>query len=396
MWQSKRNNVAKVIKRQEMAFRLREALCRLGVTFIKLGQFLSLRSDILPVDLVQELSLLQDRVPPFCIEVVRAIIEEELRCPLGELFQYFENQPVASASIGQVHKAILRDGRTVAVKIRRKNLQQVIDQDLAFMRFAIKLGKVFYARGNWQSWAAIVDEFDRGISVEMDYLQEGRNADRLRQVLRLFPAIVVPRVVWRYTTKAVIVEEFCQGIKIDQVLLLQNFDRKRLCGNLVEAYLEQVIVHGFFHADPHAGNLAVAPTGQLIIYDFGMTGYLTDCQRLGVTNLVASVVKNNISGFVDALEQIGFVRLMSKVDREYLEEIILPVWRQCRLTPSADVDLSGFEKEMLLLSQYFCLPANIVSLIRMAVALEAIVRKLSPDFNFAQAAAPYFRKFISM
>ncbi len=380
------------IRRKEMASQLKEAFARLGVTFIKLGQFLSLRSDLLPLELVQELSLLQDRVPPFSQEQARTIIEAELGLSIGSVFQYFENQPLASASIGQVHKAILKDGQAVAIKIQRADLQNIISQDLAIMRFFINTMKTLHFKGDWLGWLAIVDEFGKGLAREMDYLQEGQNADRLRRVLRSFPAIVIPRVFWRYTTKHIITEELCEGIKIDNVASLQNFDLKRLCRNLVEAYLEQIAVYGYFHADPHAGNLAVGHRGELIIYDFGMMGFLTDLQRQGMINLVFSVIENRISRFIDALGQIGIIRLRESHDREKIESMILPLWKHLRSSSAEDFDLSSIEKDMQQLSQHLQLPVNIVCLIRMVVSLEAIVRMLSPDFNFVRVATPYFKR----
>ncbi len=381
----------------KMACELRVALTELGVTFIKLGQFLSVRRDILPLELAQELSLLQDQVPSFSFEEVQTIVEKELAAPLSHVFQFFESYPMASASIGQVHRAILKNGRAVAVKVQRTNLARTVHEDLVYMRFLIGLAKVLRLKGDWQGWFALVDEFERSIFIEMDYLQEGRNADKLRQILRNFPAIVIPRVVWRYSTKHVLTEQLCEGTRIDKISSFADIDTKRLAKQMVEAYLEQIVVHGYFHADPHAGNLAVSETGQLIIYDFGMMGYITDSQREGMLRLVLSIMDNNLSRFIESFTEIGIIRPISQADRDRLEKVIEPVWTQFRRYPISDIDLSIIEKEidLLLAHQYFRLPANLAYLIRMVVSLDAIVHALNPDFNFARVASPYFKRIIS-
>lgn len=390
-WQAKAKSE---LGRQEMAVRLRLAFIQLGVTFIKLGQFLAVRRDVIPLELVSELALLQDQVPPFAFAEAKAIVESELDCQLDQCFAFFDQESIASASIGQVHRAGLKDGRVVAVKVQRSNLVKTVKQDLALMHFVLCLIKVVKPKSDWKSWSNLIDEFGRTLFVEMDYLQEGRNASRLRNVLRPFPMIVIPRILWHYTTKFVITEEFCPGIKIDKLTLLSGIDLKRLAKCLVEAYLVQILEYGYFHADPHAGNLAISTSGQLIIYDFGMMGYITGKQRIGLVKLISSIAENKISVFVDSLADLGFISANSTADKNYLQELIAPMWVRYHSPAGYEIDLSEVEREVdiFLLNRYFTLPPNLAYLIRMIVALEAIVRMLNPNLNFLRVAAPYFKK----
>ncbi len=224
-----------------------------------------------------------------------------------EVFDSFESEPIASASIGQVHKATLKNGLAVAVKVQRPGLAKIIYEDLGIMRLIARLGKACHWQGDWQGWLEITDEFGHSLFAEMDYLQEGRNADRLRKILRPMPVVIIPKIIWAQTTKKVLTEELCQGEKIDNgnTIGLKEIDLKRLSVQLVDAYLQQIFIHGYFHADPHAGNFAVTKNGQLIIYDFGMVSYLTDTQRQGLVNAITSIVNNDSQSLIAALEELG-------------------------------------------------------------------------------------------
>jgi len=396
MWQSKATEDAETGK--AMACRIRQSLITLGVTFIKLGQFLSMRPDILPAQLAEELSLLQDKVPPFSFAEVKDIVERELGKSLTELFDSFEIEPIASASIGQVHKAFLQDGPAVAVKVQRPGLAKIIYQDLGFMRLIARLGKIWHWRGDWQAWLELTDDFGHSLFAEMDYLQEGRHADRLRKILRTMPAIIIPRIIWRQTTKKVLTEELCQGTKIDNgtTARRQDIDLERLSAQLVDAYMLQIFVNGYFHADPHSGNFAVTEDGQLIIYDFGMVSYLTCVQRQGLVNAITSVVNNDSPAFIASLEELGIVSKISQESKDQLEKTIQPFLAFCQTSSAADINLSELEKEMdqLVKKQSLRLPANLAYLIRTAVSLEGFVRMLNPEFNFVRAAKPYFKPLV--
>lgn len=356
-----------------------------------------MRADIIPPVLANELSVLQDKVAPFPYTEAKTIVEKELNCTLPQVFNSFEEMPIASASIGQVHKAILADGKVVAVKIQRSHIAEVTRQDLSLMRFAVNIFKFVRPEQNWFNWFQIIDELDKTIQSEMDYLAEGRSADRLRQVLRPFPSVIVPKVFWQYTTKHVLTEEFCQGEKIDRIFFKKELDCKRIAKNLFEAYLVQVVSYGYFHADPHAGNLAVNANSQLIIYDFGMMGSINKKQRSGLIMLMRSVIRNDVSLFVDSLADIGLIAIQCPDGKEGLLRLIAPVWsayyglspeQRQKFVPEKAIDV-------FTLSKYFQLPGNLVYLIKMIIGLEAVLEGLDPNCNFLRVAAPYLKTAFS-
>ena len=280
-------------RRKEFALRFREALVEFGPTFIKLGQFLSVRRDFLTPEMADELATLQDKVPPFEIEIVQQTIEKELGKRPQELFAEFDYEPIASASIGQVHRAKLADGRSVVIKVQRPDLAQRFYQDLGYMRTFIRWGRRLKPDGEWDSWLALSDEFGRTLFSEIDYLQEGKNADRMRVALKDQERIRIPRVIWRHTGRHVLTLEHAPGIKIDQIgeLKARGFELEVIGNELIYCYLEQVLIHGFFHADPHAGNLAIDDEGKIIIYDFGMMGEISAAQRMAIAGCVTSVIE---------------------------------------------------------------------------------------------------------
>ena len=297
-------------QRRRSAKRVKQALIELGAAFIKLGQFLSVRKDIISDELAQELMELQDRVPPFDFDLLKSTVERELGAPPDVIFKEFELTPIASASIGQVHRARLQDGRPVVVKVQRPDLAEIFYQDLGYMRFIARIGPIIKPNADWASWLALSDEFGRTVFEEIDYLKEGRNADRIRQILKEHKSVRVPRVFWKMTGRHVLTMEYLPGVKIDKVdeIVKLGIDPVQLGNNLVAAYMEQVLSHGFFHADPHAGNLAVGPDGSIVIYDFGMMGEISSVQREAILGCIASVINYNGLELVKNLTALGVVK----------------------------------------------------------------------------------------
>ena len=297
-------------RKRELAIRFRVALVELGPTFIKLGQFLSVRRDLLPPEMADELATLQDNVPPFPADLAIKTIAAELGQEPEKLFLEFDNIPMASASIGQVHRARLHDGREVVVKVQRPDLAAKFYQDLGYTRSLIRWGRRIKPDGDWDGWLALSDEFGRSLFSEIDYLQEGKNADRMRINLRDSARIRIPRVIWKYTGRHVLAFEYAPGIKIDHIneLKERNFDLVEIGNQLVYAYLEQVLIHGYFHADPHAGNLAIDDDGRIIIYDFGMVGEISEAQRLAIAGCVTSVIDKNGEDVAQYLVELGVLK----------------------------------------------------------------------------------------
>ena len=382
-------------KRRRRAARVKQALIELGATFIKLGQFLSVRKDIISEELAEELSSLQDRVPPFSIDVLRATVERELGAPPEVLFKEFDPTPIASASIGQVHRARLHDGRGVVVKVQRPDLQEIFYQDLGYMRFIARIGPLIRPNADWESWLALTAEFGRTLFEEIDYIKEGRNADRIRQILKENKSMRIPRVYWKLTARRVLTLEYLPGTKINQVGELERLgiDPVSIGNNLVGAYMEQVLSHGFFHADPHAGNLAVGPDGRIVIYDFGMVGEISPAQREAILGCIASVINCNAPELLKNLTALGIIQENAK--QESMMRAVQPFIEYYKGKQIKELDFSDLEHDIdqIAMDRSLKLPPSLAYLLRTGSSLEGIARSLHPNFSFVEAAKPSVKKW---
>lgn len=384
--------------RRMRAQRLRETLILLGETFIKLGQFLSVRRDFLPVEIADELSLLQDQVPSFSFKLVEETVRSDLGQAPEEIFDYFERIPLASASIGQVHKARLKDGQLVVVKVQRPDLSQRFYQDLGCMRLLARIGQRVCKGGQWDNWLALSDQFGRTLFSEIDYIQEGRNADRARRLMRDHLEIRIPRVYWRYTGRRVLTLEFLPGTKIDCIEELQarNIDLAKIGNELISSYLDQVLLHGFFHADPHAGNLSVDNDGKIIIYDFGMMGEITEAERDAMMGAIVAIMKKNTGDLVQHLKELKIIiedKNLQPIARTLQALMEYYAGRQVK-----DLDFSKLEKDLdrMALDRALSFPPTLAYLLRAGTSLEGIARTLQPNFNFVEAAKPFLKKWLTM
>lgn len=395
---------------------IKQLLIALGPTYIKLGQFLSVRRDLLPVTIADELSSLQDRVPPFGLELVRQTVIQELGAPPEELFAYFDPVPMASASIGQVHRVQLKDGKQAVIKVQRGGLTHDFYRDLGLMRLCAKAGLRYNqwkaeflkkwkiegpkrpARFDFRNWLEMTDEFGRNLFAEVDYLLEGRNADRLRRLLRDRPEVRIPRVIWKYSARKVLTLEYIEGIKIDKVRELESrgIDLEQLGNLLITCYLEQFVIKGFFHADPHAGNLAVDRNGCLIIYDFGMMGEITEEQRRSLLNCVISTVNRNGDLLVKSLSELGVVRQGS--NHEAISRAITPFMDYYAGQSLFDLDFRQLEHDIdiVVTERSLRLPANLAYILRAGSSLEGIARTLKEDFSFISAVRPVVRRLVAI
>ncbi|PSB24503.1 hypothetical protein C7B69_13295, partial [filamentous cyanobacterium Phorm 46] len=247
-------------------------LLDLGPTFIKIGQSLSTRADLLPLEYVKELEQLQDRVPEFSSEEAIALVESELGKDIYALYRDFDPLPIAAASLGQVHKARLHTGEDVIVKVQRPGLESLFDLDVKAVRQVMRLCDRHLPGTRKYDLESIYHEFFKILYQEIDYVQEGKNSDRFSENFQEFPQIIVPKVYWQYTTKKVLTLEYVPGIKVDDRISLEaiGVDIAKLNQLGICCYLKQLLLDGFFQADPHPGNLAVTEDGSLIFYDFGM------------------------------------------------------------------------------------------------------------------------------
>lgn len=383
-------------RRQRRAVRFRKTLVDLGETFIKFGQFLSVRRDFMPVEMADELSLLQDKVPAFSHKDVRRIIEQDLGAPPERLFSAFLEEPIASASIGQVHLATLKDGTQVVVKVQRPDLSQRFYQDLGYMRCIVRWGKMILPQGQWDNWMALSDEFGRTLFSEIDYLQEGKNADKIRQFLKDHPHVRIPRVFWKYTGRRVLTLEYVPGTKMDNVQELRdrNLNLEKLGKELVSCYLDQVLLHGFFHADPHAGNLSVDDSGRIVIYDFGMIGQISEVQKEAITGCISAVIRRNTPDLVRNLQALGIINenaQIGPVSRTLEPFIDYYAGKEIR-----ELDFTHLEHDIdeIAHDRSLCLPPTLAYLLRAGTSLEGIARTLQSNFSFVEAAKPALKKWM--
>ncbi len=383
-------------RRRRRGKRLTDTLVELGPTFIKLGQYLSVRKDFLPPEYADELAHLQDKVPPFSSDQVRAIITAELGAPPEKLFARFDEKPVASASIGQVHRAKLAEGKEVVIKVQRPDLAQMFYQDLGYMRVLARVGNMVYPKGNWNYWIELSDEFGRTVFNEINYIQEGRNADRVRTILKDRRQVRVPRVLWKLTGRRVLTLEYLPGIKADRIEELKKLgiDLPQIGNELVSCYLDQVLLHGFFHADPHAGNLSIDSNGNIIIYDFGMVGEINESQRDAITGCIASVIQRDPKQLVTHLVSLGIIKAEANV--EPITRALQPFIEYYGGKEIRELDFTHLEQELdqIALEKALRFPPTLAYLLRAGSSLEGIARTLQPNFSFVEAAKPSLKKWV--
>ena len=378
-------------RRRAQASWIREAMLDLGPTFIKLGQLFSTRSDLFPSEYVEEFSKLQDKVPAFPYEQVEEIIEQDFGKTVGELYRSFDPIPLAAASLGQVHKAQLRGGEEVVVKVQRPGLARLFAIDLAIAKTIARYFQNHPRWGKGRDWLGIYDECYKILYQEIDYLNEGRNADTFRRNFRNQNWVRVPRVSWRYASPRVLTLEYMPGIKISHYEALEaaGLDRKTLANLSAEAYLQQLLNHGFFHADPHPGNVAVSSDGALIFYDFGMMGQLRSDIRERLMDLFFGIAQKNADKVINALVELGALvpgNDLGPVRRsiQYILDNIMDGSLENQSVAAISDDLYEIAYD-----QPFRFPATFTFVMRAFSTLEGVGKGLDPDFNFMEVAKPF-------
>ncbi|MEH1778605.1 MAG: AarF/ABC1/UbiB kinase family protein [Nostoc sp.] len=378
-------------RRKTQAVWIRNTLLDLGPTFIKVGQLFSTRADIFPGEYVEELAKLQDKVPAFSYEQVEAIIEKELGKKIPELFHNFEPIPLAAASLGQVHKAVLHTGESVVVKVQRPGLKKLFEIDLQILKGITRYFQNHPKWGRGRDWLGIYEECCRILWEEIDYLNEGRNADTFRRNFRGYDWVNVPRIYWRYATSRVLTLEYLPGIKISQYEALEaaGLDRKAIARQGAQAYLLQLLNSGFFHADPHPGNIAVSANGALIFYDFGMMGRIKSNVREGLMETLFGIAQKDGDRVVQSLIDLGAIAPtddMGPVRRsvQYMLDNFMdkPFENQSVAAISDDLYEIAY-------NQPFRFPATFTFVMRAFSTLEGVGKGLDPEFNFMEVAKPY-------
>jgi ubiquinone biosynthesis protein len=376
--------------------RVRMVVEELGPTFIKLGQILSTRGDLLPPEYIHELEKLQDTVPPTDFGLIQGQVEKELKKPLPEVFPTFDPVPVASASLGQVHFATLTDGQEVAVKVLRPGVDRAIETDLDIL---LELAALAQRRTEWGAYYNIVSlarEFAETLRAEQNYEQEGANMDRYRQMFAGVDHIRVPRVYWDTTTRRVLTMERIQGIKITDVegLRAAGLDPALVARRNIDLVLRAVLQDGYFHADPHAGNFLVLPNEVIALVDFGIMGALDDLQRMGLVQMFVGLFRVDAARVARGMSDLGIATSaadMRKLTRD-LDHLRM---RYYGLDLEKIHAHSFFEDLMsLAFANRLVMPSDLVLVFKTIAMMEGIGLQLDPELNIFQEVEPYVREVL--
>jgi ubiquinone biosynthesis protein len=372
---------------------LREMLDELGPTFVKFGQLLSTRPDIVPPDIIAELRGLQDDVSQFPYTDVERVVREDLDQPIERLFLEFEERAVAAASIGQVHRAVLPNGRRVVVKVQRPNAPRQIEADLALMYQAARLAKERVRALDFIDTREIVDEFARSIRQELDYRSEARNCDTFHRNFAGHPHVLIPRVYWSYTRARVLTLERIDGtqladLDLDRWTLEQ---RRRLAYVMADAWMTMIFRHGFFHGDPHPANILVLSQERIGLVDFGLTGKLTDDDMSRLTSLFIDAANENIEALPKRLADLG-VKYPKEREEEFVAEL-RELYHRYYGASLQEIDPIQVIREgfQLIYSMNLRLPTRFVILDKAIATLGSVGIDLYPEFNVFEIAKPYAR-----
>ncbi|MFE5323058.1 ABC1 kinase family protein [Paenibacillus sp. NPDC056579] len=377
--------------------RIRIFLEELGPTFIKIGQIASTRPDLLPAHIIEELVKLQDQVPPFPFEQVREVIENEFGEPFDTLFADFQEAPMAAASIGQVHLARLHTGEVVAVKIQRPNIPAIVATDLEILDDLARLAEHRLAWAAKYQLRDMVYELSQSLRAELDYTNEGRNAQRMAKSFERDPHVRFPSIYWDYTSRNVLTMDFIEGVKTTEVQRLDElgYDRKRIAEQIARVVFRQIFIDGFFHADPHPGNIIVLPEGVIGLIDFGMVGRLTPMMKYHFGSLVIALRRNSTDGVLKAIDGIGIIP--EDVDMDSLRGDIDELREKYYDVPLSRISLGESVSDLLSVAyeHRIRVPSDLTLLGKTLLTLEGVVTALDPTFSVVNIAEPFGRKLFA-
>lgn len=382
------------VERLSRATRVRLAIEELGPTYIKMGQILSTRPDLVPVDFIRELALLQDKVPSFPFSDVRQIIQNEMGQRIDDLFDRFDPAPLASASIGQVHRACLKEGEDVAVKIQRPGIRKIVEVDLEIMLHLATLAERHIEELTFHRPVKIVEEFAHSIEKEMNYTLEATSMERVSRSFLHDDTVYIPKVYREMTTERVLTTEFVDGIKVSMLDALDEsgYDRKLITRRGADILLTQIFQHGFFHADPHPGNLFVLPDNVICLLDFGMMGTVDRTTREAFVELVDAVVRRDESRTTRVLVKLTLweeepdPRLLGKDVADFMGEHLYK--------PLKDIEVGKLLHNILeMAAQHrMRLPPELFLMMKAISTVEGVGLTLDPDFDMIAHAAPFIRQ----
>ncbi|MBU0715681.1 MAG: AarF/ABC1/UbiB kinase family protein [Verrucomicrobia bacterium] len=377
-----------------IAERLRLVLEELGPTFIKMGQILSTRTDLIPLEFITELSKLQDNVPPFPTAQARVIIERELKQSLDNVFQWFDETPFAAASLGQVYRARLKTGQAVIVKVQRPEIQQLIEVDLEILLYLASLAEKVIEELAVYRPTRIVEEFARALDKEMNYHLEAANLERFTRQFESNAFLRIPRFFHEASSRQVLTLEYIDGIKILELARLEHsgLDCQLIASHLADLTLDQIFKHGFFHADPHPGNILVLPENQICMLDFGMMGRVSNRVRANFTDIVLGYVQRDEVKITDAVLRI--VEWEEEPDREALERDIAEFMEAHFYKPLKELRAVDIFEEMtaLIMGHHLRLPADLYLVGRAMTVAGGLMLSLDPDFDIKTKFADFIKQ----
>ncbi len=379
--------------------RVRLVIEELGPTFIKLGQILSTRPDLIPRDITEELSHLQDRVPPLAFEAVRAQVESELGAPLAELFASFEAQPLASASIAQVHRAVLNEGGTeVVVKVQRPALEPRIDADLNVLAFLARQAEMMVPELELVDPVGIIAEFERALRRELDFANERGNIERFLVNFDGFEGVRIPRVFPRQSTGRVLTMEYLTGVKVTRAPEVLGLDPYPVARRMLRALFKMVFHDGYFHGDLHPGNVLIEPDGTIDLIDFGLVGRLNDAQRDNVLDILVAVARNDHRSVARIYFDLGIkVRGVSYDYASFEADVVEVMERHVVDKTLSEIDIGAFFSDLVAgaIKHRIKMPSSYTMVFKALMTVEGIGKELAPDINFIEEAQPFVEEVVT-
>lgn len=389
------------VKGPSVPERLRMAFADLGPTFIKFAQVLSSRPDLITVQYANEFKKLQDEVPPFDIEEAKKIIKDELKKDINEIFSSFEEVPIAAASIAQVHRAVLLDGSNVVVKIQRPNIKEQIETDISILNYIARLLDKYFPESRFFNPIGIVEEFAKTVRKELNFLEEARNCNKFRRNFERNPNIYFPKIYSEFVTEKVILMERIDGVRIDDLAALDKMgiDRKLIAKIGVDAYLKQILEDGFFHADPHPGNIFVMPNNVIAFLDFGIVGRVSEDLKENLANTFIALIEKDFDRLIDQYIELGIIpenivdtEAFKREFKSDIVDILEPLYGMA----IKEVNFAHYLDTIthLAMRHNLKIPSELLLINKAILILDSIGRQLDPDFDFIVAAEPYASKIV--
>jgi len=391
---STRTSVPGSVKNQYLlAVNLREALVELGPTFVKLGQLLSTRTDLLPPVFIGELEKLQDKVDPISWEDLKQVLDREIGA-VETVFADFNTQPLAAASIGQVHRARLHNGQEVIVKVQRPEIEAKVRNDFEILKGLARISERRSSEASRLGILAMVEDYRRTLLRELDYEREARNTERVYKNFADDERVIIPRVFKEYSTPRLLVQEYVEGIKLSDIEKIdeKGLDRRKISALGTEAFLSQILLHGFFQADPHPGNIFVLDNEHIAFIDFGEIGYLSEVRLAYVGEMLIAIAKNDPYRAMPVMRDMGILEQLD--DEEDFTEAFAELVESLYTSSIGSLDMKRMRSEIMEFAYRFHLkmPSYLTSLMKALITVEGLGKKLDPQFDFREVASPLAQK----